>query len=600
MIDLISLEVHHFFSFGQAKIDLSKPGLYLITGQDVKGGDSNGSGKSTILNAICWALFGRTLKGVQGKDVVMWGHNNCKVILHLKQGGMLYEIERTLDSLIFKMDGTPVVGNRTDIQTTIGSVFKTEFYSFSRSAAFAQGQVEFLAASGDADKKKLFKDLLGLSRLDGFYDKIRLRYNTTNERADRVSCDVGFLQSDVDSLNAKLDAGRDQKDLWDSQRISKIANLEAMKEARKPMPYKDLERSINTWKTQLKAYALVPQDLETIEADQDHVDTGIVLNNQEIKRLWSVIEKGQKIGQRCDVCGSIVNNKMLSAHRRELEDSIAGLTANNKDRLTIKKTLQDQIELLQDKCKEMEDLKNSIRDAEFKLTGLKLETMRYEDLCGNIDRQILEVQNDNPYDRILSALVAECEYKRSSLVAKEAEFETLKRDLDVLAFLKWVLSREGVASFIIEKSFSRLEHLTNLFLSRLSKGNIQVTITPQKELKSGELKEQIDIRVQVDGNNTNFWGLSDGQRQRLNIAMLLSLHKMCREYGVNNFNFLLLDEVLDISLDNSGQMDVVEMLDDYRQECKVIMVISHKDAIKDNFQYRINVNRDEEGVSTCT
>jgi DNA repair exonuclease SbcCD ATPase subunit len=122
-------------------------------------------------------------------------------------------------------------------------------------------------------------------------------------------------------------------------------------------------------------------------------------------------------------------------------------------------------------------------------------------------------------------------------------------------------------------------------------------VVPQKELKTGTLKEEIDISIVVSGRRVNYWGLSDGQRQKVNISLLLALYKLCKERGVNPFDFMLLDEVLDLSLSEGGCSDVITLLHDINHEIHTIVVISHKDSIKNDFAHLVDVYRSSDGIS---
>jgi energy-coupling factor transporter ATP-binding protein EcfA2 len=111
------------------------------------------------------------------------------------------------------------------------------------------------------------------------------------------------------------------------------------------------------------------------------------------------------------------------------------------------------------------------------------------------------------------------------------------------------------------------------------------------------LKEEIEIRVKLGKRIIPYWGLSDGQRHRVNVALLISINRLCRDRGINNFNFLLLDEVLDLSLADKGQEDVMRLMRWILQELQTIIVISHRNEISSNFDYLIEVQRGKDEIS---
>lgn len=586
----------NFFSFEEARLDFSK-GLMLISGYDEGGKDSNGSGKSTILNAISWALFGRTLKGVQGQDVVRWGCKNCKVILILEGEGHTYEIQRSLDSIRFNIDNTLVRGHIRDIQSAIETTFKTNYALFIRSTAFSQSQVEFLGAAGDAEKKKLFKEILSLSRLDKAYDKIKVQYDLQSSRTERLEGELESIVRQKDNLENKIQEATNLKENWEENVEEKVKNLKARKQ-RSPAPIKSIEIDIAKYSKQLEEFGNIENDILSEEKRVQAFAFEDIQYSKEIDHLWDVIKKGQGIGQRCELCGSIVNKKMLGAHKKELEEQITNLKKRKEE---IAKERFDSHELLHHYYNvriEQDKLQKSLEMRKRDLVITEMEWEHYHRDCENIDKQIGEVKNDdNPYDIIRNDLVAELDSCNLQLQMVQQEFEGNKRSIDTLAFVKFTFSREGAVGHIIEREYSTLMSYTNRLLSEISGGHLRISINPQRELKSGALKEEIEIVVYSNEQKTIYWGLSDGQRQRVNIALLLALNKLCKMKGVNSFDFMLLDEVLDLSLAEGGQQDVLTLLKNYLRECSTIVLISHKETFKASFQSCLSVYRDREGIS---
>ena len=111
------------------------------------------------------------------------------------------------------------------------------------------------------------------------------------------------------------------------------------------------------------------------------------------------------------------------------------------------------------------------------------------------------------------------------------------------------------------------------------------------------MKEEMDIYVEFGGRKIPYLGLSSGQQQRINIALLVAVYMWGREIGSNNFDFLLLDEVLDLSLAKKGQEDVVEFINSLLSHIRTIILISHKENISSKFDFELFVRRDSQEVS---
>lgn len=323
--------------------------------------------------------------------------------------------------------------------------------------------------------------------------------------------------------------------------------------------------------------------------------------SKEIKHIWDLIEKGTDIGSRCELCGSIVNGKMLGAHKREMEDKITGLKTQREALMKEQIDAKDRLQSLYTTKLQNEKISTRINELKTRLMLLEHEWDYYKQTCIAIDSRVVAIEKGaNPYEQYLTTFTQERDNLEDTIQSISKQFEETKKNIDTLAFLKFTLSREGVVSHIIEREYSTLVSYANRMLSDISGGKLRVEISPQKELKSGALKEEISISVYVNNNKTPYWGISDGQRQRVNIALLLALNKLCKMKGVNSFDFLLLDEVLDISLAEGGQQDVLLLLKNYMRECHSIILISHKDTFKSSFNSCLSVYRDHLGISHLT
>jgi DNA repair exonuclease SbcCD ATPase subunit len=596
MFQLKYLECQDFFSFDNASIRFTK-GMVLISGYDEQGKDSNGCGKSTILNAICWALFGRTLKGVQGQDVVRWGCKNCKVVLILEGEGHTYEIQRSLDAIRFNIDASVVRGHHRDIQSAIETTFKTNYSLFIRSTAFSQSQVDFLAAAGDAEKKRLFKEILSLSRLDEAYVKIRDRYDLHLRRAERLEGELEALTLRSGNINNKIDETKNLKETWEEGIGQKVRALEARR-AKVPRPTEELSNDISLLIQQVHPTDAITEDISQTEKELYEMGFEIIEWEKSITKLWELMERGATIGQRCELCGSVVKQKMLGAHKQELEVKISELKERIAELNQESGSIKERLSKLYRTRLEREELCRTIETKKRELAINVIEWEHYTTDCQNVNKQIEEIKNGiNPYDNIHTAYVTELNNTNLQHDGVQKDFEDTKGLIDTLAFIKFTLSREGAVGHIIEREYSTLMSYANRLLSEISGGHLRLSINPQRELKSGALKEEIEIVVYSNEQKTTYWGLSDGQRSRVNVALLLALNKLCTQKQINAFDFLLLDEVVDLSLDEAGEEMVMNLLKNYLRECSLILLVSHKEKFKTSFNNNIKVYRDLGGVS---
>ena len=112
MFDIAQVELENFRSYrGLHKFAVPvDPGLYLITGKNEVEPrlGTNGVGKSTLLDAVFWCLYGRTTRGLKAGDVIAWGQTQCSVTVYLTVGDKAIKITRTQSPNSLTLDDTAV------------------------------------------------------------------------------------------------------------------------------------------------------------------------------------------------------------------------------------------------------------------------------------------------------------------------------------------------------------------------------------------------------------------------------------------------------------------------------------------------------------
>jgi len=123
-------------------------------------------------------------------------------------------------------------------------------------------------------------------------------------------------------------------------------------------------------------------------------------------------------------------------------------------------------------------------------------------------------------------------------------------------------------------------------LSRIS-DKMYVKIDSQKKIGTGEIREKVDYSVHhPDKTITNYHSYSGGERQRVRIADMMAFHTL-----LGRFDFLVLDEVLELSLDSSGKDNIIKLLRSKLEDVSSLFVISHDQEIKDSFNTYLNIEK---------
>lgn len=607
MLYLKYLYVKNFLSFQEVSLSLEKAGLYLISGYNELGYDSNGSGKSAVLNAICFALFGRTSTGLGSNEVKRWDSSgSLEVRLTLIDEKKSYEIIRIDNSVTFLINGEKIGVHKKDIQSTINETFKTNFDLFISSTMFSQNQAEFLAAAGDVTKKKLFKSIFQLERIDKAYEKAKDKHNELFSEADSLSRDISYKSDAILDHERKSKTYREKSEEFQEWKNSKIQWLKDKKNT--------IQIIVSVDETPLQNEKILKDKLSKLQDRVSQSEDKIVETEQSLQKLHAnklflnnLYQENMNIltdinttnSTTCKYCGQPITRKDIGKHKQELVDA-------NEEIRSKMFNLNSEIGQLEYTILQSVQYKEDFYKTEKQLLALSAHIEQQRALLQQVQSNIQDIDVDiekwiNMPDEY--AETARLELEKYERVKEEKEtlikrLENVKMDIDIFGYLKWLLSREGVVSFIIEKAFGRLESLANQYLSIISSERFQIEIRPQRELKSKALKEEIDIVIKSKDRRIPYWSLSDGQRQRINIALLIAVYRLCKDKGVNNFAFLLLDEILDLSLAEKGQEDVIRLMR-YLLEKEVhnVFIISHRDEIEKDFDYQIEVQRNKEGIS---
>lgn len=599
MFKLKSIELSDFLSYRHALIEF-RNGLTLINGFNEKGKDSNGAGKSAILSAICWALFGKTHKGLT--EVTRHGTSSAQVSLVITEGSNEYRIERGSRSLAFTLNGNEIARKKLDTQNLIESTFKTNYYVFVRSCLFGQGQIDFLAATTDAEKKKLFKNVLGLEKVDKWYDGVRHKIDALMEETKRLEWTLKHTEDEIGHKKVEISAIEENRQRDSEMKRVHVQGLLARKDSIKPVePMNEIAKY-----REVKAALEDVDDLEELSEEADLLSTkarkiASAMDTMKIKgkQLEDTISGKQSLGPICPTCNGEVNPSNIQS---VVDHCLEELNRVKSDYMVASETheeLMGKLEALNDKALKIRKLQLEEQKLKLIVMDYRMQEDKYRAVCEAIDSEINSVQNrpQEQWDSVLQACKStlrdmhdDAEHMRQKLAHNMAT-------IDHLSFLKWTLSKEGFPSYVIENSFAAFKTYANQYLSKLTRESMVLDIVPQKELKTGALKEEIDIAIIVGGRRVNYWGLSDGQRQKVNICLLFALYKLCKERGINPFDFMLLDEVLDLSLADGGCADAIQLIKDMNHEIHTIVVISHKDSIKNDFDHLIDVYRGSDGVS---
>jgi exonuclease SbcC len=166
--------------------------------------------------------------------------------------------------------------------------------------------------------------------------------------------------------------------------------------------------------------------------------------------------------------------------------------------------------------------------------------------------------------------------------------------LGVYEELREAFSKRGVPAMIIETVVPELERHANELLSRMTDGRLHVRIETQREIKTGELREALDIIISDELGSRPYELYSGGEAFRINFAIRIALSKLLANRAGAQLRSLFMDEGFGTQ-DASGREHLVEAINSIQDDFDRILVITHIDELKESFPARIEVRKTPEG-----
>lgn len=562
MIQLLSVRLENFLSHRDTFLDMSKKSdLVLIEGKNYDGRyDSNGSGKSSILEALVYALSGNTLRGVGVADVVnRQAGKDTKVTLEMTVDGVRYRVERHRahttqgDSLLLFKDGEDISKRlNKDTQVLLDSIVGVPYNVLISVLFLGEGLSAKFTQLSDPDKKAIIESSLSLSH----------DFNAVREKVNKELKGVKSTRDTESGRSAGIQRVLDGIDPSDNISPDVIARVTSDLED-KTSSYAQLYKSYQDLSSKVSTVDKAIQDFErSIKVAQEY-DHKIVILGDQIKTIY------EKPDPTCSLC-----HQTLSSDEAK-RSSVEGLEA--------------QIASIQEWRKPLEESLSRVRDIE---TTKEMSYRLHNDLVASnetLQRVYKEVSD-------LSLLKSSLEAKQSvysQLATYQSDLDEIKGilvKLDVslsdLNYLYGLFSPTGLIVSILEESVQYINDRLKLYSEVLLDKSYLIVF------KKGKISL-------LDSCGSTYQSLSNGEKRRLDIAIQFSLHDYVTTYCGKGIDTIFIDEVLD-TLDSVGVRNIIEVLRMKLEYCNAdrIFLITHNNDIKSQVDSFITVVKNSEGIST--
>ena len=635
-----SVEINNFLIVGHALVPLHNRGLVRICGDnnDDSTSSSNGSGKSTIIEAIYWALFGDTLRNLKSADSVV---NNkvkadCSVVVELEENKKSYRVERyrkhskKKNNLYLYINDVDSRGkDNRETQEYIEDILSMDKMSFANSIIFGQGYSKNLRRFSeltDKEQKECLESILdievfSLAHAEATREVKSLRVSKELQERER---DMVLYTLEEEKITLKetqynynnFDVGKAKRIKENEGRYEEILNdikglkaqLEALPEHRSDF---EIKEALKEYRIELKSYRTKKDKLkEKYDVSRNKI---LVTQNgikKEISSFYTSLDKlsdGSDEGEECIYCGAFVSEERVLDKRsgiefeivdrertvKSLEKNIGSLTAKYEEKtseiLEVISMIEELLSNLIEEQQSVLSLKLAQEKLEVKLeyTGTRASTYL---------EQIQRIEGEeNPYRLLVDRLKISIKDKKKKVKAMEKVVSELEAETAYYEFWKEGFSREGIRSYLLDKVIPFLTDRANNYLNILTEGGIQVCFNARKQLASGEWRENFNVEVTNANAAETYEGNSGGERRRIDLAISLAINDFIASRNGKRFNILLLDEVFE-NIDETGVYFVVKVLEELEKNRSSVFVITHHDSLASYFNETIQLTR-QDGLS---
>jgi len=565
MIKIKDLTVKNFMSVGNQTqaVNFDKENLTLVLGENLdQGGDDNGSrngtGKTTIVNALSFALFGNALTNIKKDNLINKINNkNMLVTLSFNKDGTDYRIERGRKPSIMKFyvnnqeqsaeSTDDSQGDMRETQKDIDELLGMSHDMFKHIVALNTYTEPFLSLKAN-EQREIIEQLLGITLLSEKADALKEQIRQTKESIFQETADIEAakksnekIQLSITGLETRLSAWYSQQKI-DCEKITKsITELQSV----------DIEKEL-AQHAKLKQYDEHAAKIKSLNKEKATLETAVIQADKSVNKYTKEVE--QLKNKTCPAC-----EQELHSHKHK--EMTAGAEKNLADALIYLQGVSDSYASVIQELDVIGDINGRPRTYYDTLE----QALKHQNNLASLETALATRQQEtDPYQEQIDDL-------RNTAIQEITwdNINALTGMKDHQEFLLKLLTNKD--SFIRKKIIDQnLAYLNNRLTYYLDKMGLPHQVSFLNDLS---------VEITQLGQDLDFDNLSRGERNRLILGLSWSFRDVW-ESLYQSINLLFVDELIDNGLDAAGVENALSVLKKMgRERKKNIFLISHKDEL---------------------
>ena len=565
MIKIKDLTVKNFMSVGNQTqaVDFGKEHLTLVLGENLdQGGDDNGSrngtGKTTIVNALSFALYGNALTNIKKDNLInKINAKNMLVTLHFEKDGIEYRVERGRRPNILKFyvngqeqdteESDDAQGDMRETQKDLDDLLGMSHDMFKHIVALNTYTEPFLSMRAN-EQRMIIEQLLGITILSEKAEALKELSKITKDQIIQESAEIEATKKSNEKIQFSIDSLITRQTAWYAQQTT---DLDKISKAIQELLSVDIEKELEQH-AKLKVYEEVSQKVKSLTKEKATLESAIGQAEKSVTKYTRELES--LANKTCHAC-----EQALHDHKHE------ELTTTATKNITEAQKYLDKVTADCNKVKDELAVIGEINGRPNTYYDSVEQALKHQNNLTTLEDQLVKRADEiDPYqeqiDELKNTAIQEVSWDHVN------ELSSIRDHQDFL--LKLLTSKD---SFIRKKIIDQnLAYLNNRLTYYLDKMGLPHTVLFQNDLS---------VEITQLGQDLDFDNLSRGERNRLILSLSWAFRDVW-ESLYQQINLLFIDELIDNGLDASGVEGALAVLKKMaRERNKNIYLISHKDEL---------------------
>ena len=564
MLTIKELTVKNFMSVGNAaqSINFANKNLVLVIGENLDlGGDDagarNGTGKTTIVNALSYVFFGEALTQIRRDNLVnKTNEKGMLVSIKFVKNNVEYTIERGRKPGIFKfyannieqnIESNEAQGENRETQVEINNLIGMTHSMFKNIIALNTYTQPFLSTKAN-EQREIIEQLLGITLLSQKADLLKEKMKATKNQLTEEKYKIDSKMASNEKIQESIESLKIRSSAWQTQKEKDIANFrDAIAELEKV----DIKVELEAHK-RLQKHNENYLKLMSLNKEKAYHEDSFTKTEQTIAKTETDLEYAKDA--KCPTCEQSLNDDK----HKHLTEQLSQTLTESKD---TSNKIQSDLAKIQHDIDDIGDL-GQTPDTYYDTID---EAYNHKGSLKDLQRQLTQTEkNQNPYAEQIDELTSKAIQKIDYTLVNE--MEDLHRHQEFL--YKLLTAKDSfIRTRIIEQNLTYLNQRLAHFLGKVK---LPHTVAFQSDLS---------VRIEELGRELDFDNLSRGERNRLILSLSWAFRDVW-ESLYQQINLLFIDELIDAGMDISGVESSMSVLKEMsRTQKKNIFLISHKDEL---------------------